>query len=371
MLSVEVSGSPSSSTSRTSRSTGRFDASTVAVFPMMPQSAGSVVPLMLMTSEAPAAITSHSQVRVPSVTEQASSATSSQSMLAGSASVMTTSYAAPGPLLVMVMVKLSLSPALTDSWSATFSISRSGQSTRMLSVELSGSLTSSTSSTSRTRFDASTVAVFSTVPQSDAAVRPLIVTTSDPPDAIVSHSQVRVPFVTEQASSRTASQSMFDGSTSVMTTLYAVPWPLLVIVIVKLSLSPALTESWSPTFSITRSGQSTTMLSVELSGSLTSSTSSTSRTRFDASTVAVFSTVPQSAGSVVPLIDTISDSPAAISSHSQVSVPSVTEQASSIVVSQSIFAGSTSVMTTSYAVPWPLFVIVIVKLILSPAFTDS
>ena len=113
------------------------------------------------------------------------------------------------------------------------------------------------------------------------------------------------------------------------------------------------------------------MLSVELSGSLTSSTSSTSRTRFDASTVAVFSTVPQSAGSVVPLIDTISDSPAAISSHSQVSVPSVTEQASSIVVSQSIFAGSTSVMTTSYAVPWPLFVMVIVKLILSPAFTDS
>ena len=94
------------------------------------------------------------------------------------------------------------------------------------------------------------------------------------------------------------------------------------------------------------------MLSVELSGStLPLVGSSSSRTRFDASTVAVFSTVPQSAGSVVPLMVTTSEAPDAISSHSQVSVPSVTEHAGSATGSQSMFAGSTSVITTSYAVP--------------------
>ena len=144
---------------------------------------------------------------------------------------------------MIVIVKLILSPAFTESWSATFSISRSGQSTRMLSVELSGSLTSSTRSTYGSRFEASTVAVFSTTPQSSGSVWPTIVTVSEAPEAISSHSQVRVPFVTEHAGSETGSQPICDGSTSVITTSYAVPAPLLVIVIVKLSWSPAFTES--------------------------------------------------------------------------------------------------------------------------------
>src|SRR5690349_3821007 len=120
---------------------------------------------MVSANDPPAASVPTVQVRVPSSIEHASTAgLISQETPAGSLSVMTTSYALPGPRLVTVTVKLAVSPAEIVPFAAVLVMARSGQLTWIVAVAVLLPVAVEAS------LEAAVVAMLTSGPQSKASV---------------------------------------------------------------------------------------------------------------------------------------------------------------------------------------------------------
>src|SRR6187551_3351577 len=152
---------------------------------------------------------------------------SAQSTPSGRLSIRSTSIAAPGPVLVTVIVKLATSPALIVSSAAVLRTTTAGQLTVIVAVSETGS-----------SLEASAVAVLVSVPQSAASVAPETITLALASSARSPKAQLSTwPVVPASGvmvqRSLLSLQSIPLGRLSVRVTPKAVPGPLLVTVIVK------------------------------------------------------------------------------------------------------------------------------------------
>ncbi len=290
-------------------------------------------------------------------------APSTQSTPAGSGSSTWTPVAVPSPTFETVMSQPIGSPALTGP--TGFASLTSWMSAQRTSIEPVSELLPAWAARS---FAAPTVAVFGMLPQSWASVSPETLTVALAPDARSPKLQDRTSLPTSPLIEQdvlSSDQSIPPGRLSVRVTFRAMPGPRLLTTIVNVARLPALTSPPSGVLTTVTSGHWTT-----------TEAAAESLPSFVVVTPAVFVIVPQSAGSVGPVMRALKLAAAARLAlvQARTSVPTgpvIAHEAPPVTVPsvQSMPGGSGSLTATLSAVPVPVLVTTMSKPIESPALT--